>query len=125
MRRVVPTVLFALLAARPAASLSPTRVRSDEAADAKVTPAAAVAPEAPVPSAAPAPLQTYTLRFRVPPKGSPRYYAVRQQNELEVEYNEVAEKTKSQANSVRHFKSPGRRQRRGSPRSSCASTAAT
>lgn len=103
MRRVVSTVLFALLALA-GSLLYPTRVRSDEAADAKkVTPAAAVAPEAPVPSAAPAPLQTYTLRFQFT-KGESSHYAVRQQNELEVEYNEVAEKTKSQANSVRHFK---------------------
>lgn len=103
MRRVVSTVLFALLALA-GSLLYPTRVRSDEAADAKkVTPAAAVTPEAPVPSAAPAPLQTYTLRFQFT-KGESSHYAVRQQNELEVEYNEVAEKTKSQANSVRHFK---------------------
>lgn len=108
MRRVVSTLLFALLALA-GSLLNPTRVRSDEAAAAKkVTPTSAVAPESAsptiaAPSASPAALQTYTLQFQFT-KGESSHYAVRQQNELEVEYNEVAEKTKSQANSVRHFK---------------------
>lgn len=106
MRRVVSTVLFALLALA-GSLLNPTRVRSDEAAGTKkVTPTSAVAPETISPkagAASPAPLQTYTLQFQFA-KGESSHYAVRQQNELEVEYNEVAEKTRSQANSVRHFK---------------------